>query len=206
MAKQVSKINTGEFITHKRKKKRDNPKIIKVVVCALIIMAIGTIAFLDGPVSSRLKESLTAALTFEIDVDETLGQLKFVQENDSHVQDVMSTGDVAMDFTLPVKDSAIKSANTGDYTMMLEATALTDIVAPAGGVVENVDDYEVFEITLDHGFETKSVIKFSGAMAVLNEGDTLNKGEYMGLVDQGEVVEFRVIKDGQNVDPANYLV
>ena len=83
------------------------------------------------------------------------------------------------------------------------------------GVVTNIEDsYEfgtILTITHDNGF----VSKYSSLDANLNVevSDSVKKGQLLGVVTdsatneqkQGKHLHFELFKDGQKVDPANYL-
>lgn len=227
MYEDIKKVKTGDFVcqespkrprivrdnsqrsqrTHKHKRafKNGDSLLLRSAVCALLLVMVAFIVYGDMPVTNRMKTGLVSALTFDIDVDKSLGKLKFVQSNDSTVQSVMSTSvDIPME--LPVKNAvAVSSFSEGNKSMVFEATELTDVVSPGAGIVENIDSDNYFAVTIDHGNDVKSVLSFNGAMAVLEEGSVLKKGDYVGLVDKGATVTFTVIKNGQNVNPSEYL-
>lgn len=192
---------------HRSKKpfKSADSLLLRSAICALLLGVVAFIVYGDLPVTNRMKSGLVSALTFEVDVDKSLGKLKFVQSNDSTVQSVMShSADLPME--LPVKNAvAVSSYSEGNKSMVFEATELTDVVSPAAGIVENVDSENYFAVTIDHGNDVKSVLSFNGAMAVLEEGSVLKKGDYVGLVDKGATVTFTVIKNGHNVNPSGFL-
>lgn len=172
-------------------------------VCAILFGLILTVAYVDTPLTGKVKSGLQSALAFDLNIDETLGKLKFVESNDSKVQSVMSASEKPR-LTLPVKDCVV---TTGQESagLMLQANSLCDVVAPSDGVVENVDKENGFTVTLNHGNDVKTEISFTGALAVIEEGDAVKKNGYIGLVDKGSTVTFSVIDNGQTVNPKDYL-
>ena len=223
MYEDIKKIKTGDFIcqenpkrprirreraertVHKTGRMKPGGLLFRTAICALLLVVVLMIVYVDMPVTNRMKTGLVSALTFEIDVDKSIGKLKFVQSNDSTIKNVMSaSGTVAMQ--LPVKNAvAVSNYSEGNKSMVFEATELTDVVCPSAGIVENVDSDREFAITIDHGNDVKTVMTFNGAMAVIKEGSVLKKGDYVGIVDKGTKVTFTVIKNGHNVDPSEYL-
>lgn len=223
MYEDIKKIKTGDFVCqsspkrpriksertqrtiHKKKSMASGGLLVRTAICGLLLVIVLLIVYIDMPVTNRMKSGLVSALTFEIDVDKSLGKLKFVQSNDSTIESVMSTSTmVAME--LPIKNAATVSNYSDDNkSMVFEATELTDIVCPSAGIVENVDSDREFAITIDHGNNVKSVLTFNGAMAVIKDGNVLKKGDYVGIIDKGATLTFTVIKNGQNVDPSDYI-
>lgn len=223
MYEDIRKIKTGDFVCQDNNKrprirretsKRSDKKsvrfkgdslIVRTAVCALLLAVVMFIVYGDMPVTNRMKTGLVSALTFELDVDKSLGKLKFVQSNDSTIQSVMSPS-VSVVMELPIKNAVtVSSFSEGNKSMVFEAAELTDVISPCAGIVENVDSDSEFTITIDHGNDIKSVLKFNGAMAVIGEGSVLKKGDYVGIIDKGAQVTFTVIKNGQNVNPSEYL-
>lgn len=219
MYEDIKKVKTEGFVCQE---KRERPRVkrerhskpeskprgglfMRTAICAMLLGALLLVVYLDVPATRKMKTALVGALTFEIDVDKTLGKLKFVQSNEAEIRDVISTTtDIAM--SMPVKNAAtVSNFSEGSTGMVFEATELTDVISPCAGIVENVDNDKEFQVTIDHGNDTKSVLTFNGAMAVIKQGSVLKKGDYVGLVDKGTKVTFSVIKNGQNVDPASYV-
>lgn len=227
MYEDIKKIKTGDFICQDNTKRprirwessqrttkrtgnkgegfKANSLLIRTAVCALLLAVVLLIVYGDIPVTNRMKTGLVSALTFEIDVDKSLGKLKFVQSNDSTIKSVMSSSG-SVDMQLPVKNAVVVSNySEANKSMVFEAAELTDIVCPSAGIIENVDSDREFTITIDHGNDVKSVLTFNGAMAVIKEGGVLGKGDYVGIIDKGAQLTFTVIKNGQNVNPSDYL-
>lgn len=222
MYEDIKKVKTDGFVCNEQKRPRikrerrerqerhrskpmGSSLLIRTAVCAMLLGVVMLIVYLDMPVTNKMKSGIVSALTFEIDVDKSLGKLKFVQSNESEIKDVMSSSSgVAM--TLPVKNAVtVSNYNESGTSMVFEATELTDVISPCAGIVENIESNKQFEITIDHGNDTKSVLTFNGAMAVIKEGSVLKKGDYVGLMDKGSSLTFSVINKGQNVDPAGYI-
>ena len=220
MYDDIKKIKTGEFVSSEgykrpkirrsREERAKRPRqsrglLLRTAVCAVLLGILLFIAYTDMPVAKKMKKDLVGALTFDIDVDKSLGKLKFVQSNDSTVENVMSSS-VAISVKMPVKDAAVVSSYSEENkSVVLEATQLTDVICPGAGIVENVDSDQRFVITIDHGNDIKSVLSFNGAMAVIKEGSVLKKGDYIGIMDKGGNLTFSMIKNGRNVNPYDYL-
>ena len=203
-------IQTGKFTTKELKRTKKSKGtygvLVRVLVCAFLFFTFFAFYVFDTPVTNRVKTGVVSALTFEIDVDKTLGKLKFVQNTDVDVNDSITTTASVDSFSLPVEKYVVEKQFGGEEKFVsLKMQELCDIKAPCSGVVENVQSEGKFEVTIDHGNNLKSVIKFNGAMAVMKEGDKLNKGDYIGIIEKGEILEFCVIENGKNKDPMDYI-
>lgn len=180
--------------------------ITKTAICAALLLIIGGVAIVDQPVVNQVKSGIKTALTFNLDIDQSLGKLKFVDKNSTDVMDVMNTS-VKPVLSQPVSDkvSVTKNFLETNTGITYQATSICDITTPGDGVIENIVKEKEFQITIDHGNNIKSVLKYKGAMAVLTEGKQVKKGDYLGLFDVGNQLEFCVLDNGKNVDPVAFL-
>ena len=96
------------------------------------------------------------------------------------------------------------------------AAAGTQVLAVDDGKVESIykDDLLVgTEIVVDHGDGLKTLYRFVTEVEGLKVGDTVEKGEVIATVAEatgdeykdGAHLHFEVLKNGKNVDPAEYL-
>jgi murein DD-endopeptidase MepM/ murein hydrolase activator NlpD len=96
------------------------------------------------------------------------------------------------------------------------ATAGTSVFAAESGVVESIYKDDLLlgtEIVLDHGDGLKTVYRFVTEAEGLKVGDRVEKGDVIATVAEangneykdGAHLHFEVLKNGKNVDPAEYL-
>ena len=96
------------------------------------------------------------------------------------------------------------------------ATAGTNVLAVESGVIESIykDDILVgTEIVINHGNGLKSVYCYVTESEGLKAGDSVKKGDVIGVVAEangkeykdGAHLHFEIIKEGNRVDPASYL-
>ncbi len=96
------------------------------------------------------------------------------------------------------------------------ATAGTNVLAVESGVIESVykDDILVgTEIVINHGNGLKSVYCYVTESEGLKAGDSVKKGDVIGVVAEangkeykdGAHLHFEIVKEGNHVDPASYL-
>ncbi|MGI6161926.1 MAG: hypothetical protein ACOYJD_07835 [Christensenellales bacterium] len=176
--------------------------VIKLAVCAAVCLAVLMFAKVDAPFARQVTDGVKTALTFEVNIDETLGKLKFVQEVFPDTATVMAPDDT---YAWPVQGDIITVFGEDSKGIVFRSDTMGDVMSPASGTLSNVEIDEQITIEIDHGSGLISILKFSGAAATLGEGSELRKGGYVGLVDSGKTVYFEMQKDGVAVDPAAVL-
>ena len=96
----------------------------------------------------------------------------------------------------------------------LEAESGAQVVAAANGVVENIFDGSLGKcVSIDHQNGYKTVYANLEENIQLNVGDEVSEGDVIGLVGDTALgdatglphLHFEIAKNGQNVDPAEYL-
>lgn len=96
------------------------------------------------------------------------------------------------------------------------AAAGTEVLAVDAGKVESIFKDDLLsgtEIVISHGDGLKSLYRFVMEVEGLKVGDQVEKGDVIGTVAEatgdeykdGAHLHFEVIKNGKNVDPAEYL-
>ncbi len=98
----------------------------------------------------------------------------------------------------------------------IAATAGTTVMATLDGTVESLvvgDQLDGTKVVIAHDNGLKTVYTYIEAKEGLKEGDTVKRGEAIGTVAEpngaefklGAHLHFEVLKDGECVDPAEYL-
>lgn len=96
----------------------------------------------------------------------------------------------------------------------LEAEAGTQVLAAANGVVENVFDSSMgTSVVIDHQNGYKSVYANLDENIAIKKGDEVAEGDVVGIVGNtalGDATDlphlhFEISKDGENVNPCDYM-
>ncbi len=132
-------------------------------------------------------------------------------------------------FDMPVKnaavikeytDSVVYNKTLGLYTghkaIDFGAEAGTEVTSVYDGVIESVTTGKIegTTVVIDHGKGLKSVYNCIDADETLKEGQTVKKGEVIGVVSlnnkteykDGAHLHFEVTENGTKVDPEKYLL
>lgn len=98
--------------------------------------------------------------------------------------------------------------------LYIEAKAGQEVRMIFDGRVEKVENDPVYGVmaTVNHGDNVQSVYGQLNADIAIKEGDFINQGEVIGLVEEptkffvveGEHLYFKMIRDGKAVNPNNY--
>ena len=131
------------------------------------------------------------------------------------------------EFITPVKDVELLKAHVFAYDKTMDwyclhegmdfiATAGTEVLAAVDGEIEDItlnDELYGSVITIKHENGVETVYKFVTPVEGLKKGDTVNRGDVIATVasfkgvenEDGDHLHFEVYKNGDVVDPDEYL-
>ena len=173
------------------------------LACAVLlgVLALGN---LNQPWAKKAAGSIEQALTMEIDLDESLGQLSFVQKlmPESALVFFNLSGD--HELQCPVQGEPAHPYSDAQPWLMFSAKAGTAVCAAADGTVSAVSELSdgSFGVLIDHGEGMESVtanLQESGVQT----GDKLLKGAAIGTA-AGDVF-FELRQGGEACDPTEKL-
>ncbi|MBQ8506638.1 MAG: M23 family metallopeptidase [Clostridia bacterium] len=173
------------------------------LACAVLlgVLALGN---LNQPWAKHAAESIEHALTMEIDLDESLGQLSFVQRlmPESALVFFNLSGD--HELQQPVQGELSHPYSAAQPWLMFAAEPGTAVCAPADGTVAAVSQLSdgSWGILIDHGEGMESVVANLKECAV-QTGDKLLKGAAIGTAAGGLFLELR--QGGEAADPTEKL-
>ena len=175
--------------------------LIKGSICAAICLIVLLIKVADTPVAREITGGIKSVLTYNIDIDETLGKLKYVDNTISGVQEVFGEDNTMI---APVNAQISSDFSDSNSGMVFAPTDGKEVWAAAGGEVEAVGrDEELGDyVFINHGASISS--RYYNLMEItVQEGDTVQSGQKIGTA--GEQLTFQVMSNGQRVDPVEYL-
>ncbi|MGI6004538.1 MAG: peptidoglycan DD-metalloendopeptidase family protein [Christensenellales bacterium] len=211
-----------------RKKENDDRfvkrTLVNAAVCLAIILVVLVARAVDTPLTQQVVSGLKTALTFDVSVEDTLGQLQFVQENmpglvsafapknsenqnDSEGEDEDASGIAA---ALPVTNGRITArfVPQKNESLDIEAAEGSDVKAVADGMVSGAgQDQEGYFAVIEHGGGYKSVYRALGSVTV-EEGAAVKKGEDIGTVGTvggKSMLRLTIFKEDVAVDPLELL-
>ncbi len=175
--------------------------MIKLGVCAAVcVMALG-LRLINTPATVQLAQDVRQAITTEIDVDETIGKLKFV-DGDAVADDGTAMVFGAMEVTLPVQGEVREQfGENGSNGVLFACTQGASGVACADGVVEalGTDEARGQYVRLRHaaGLET---FLYGLAEVAVEQGQPLKSGDILGK-SAGDSLYFEARVNGAPQDP-----
>lgn len=211
-----------------RKKKKDNGVFyIAICCCAVIIAAVGFAGRLSmveekEPEVARSNEPVVVTeSTPEPRAQETAPKKENVEVNNNVVVEE------PLHFELPVQGKVVAEFSGDDlvYNETLkdwrahsgvdfEAKLGEDVLCSADGVVEDVFDSELGRcVVVDHRDGYRTMYANLNEDSGVKKGDKIAKGDKVGTVGNtalgdstnGEHLHFEIVKDGDNVNPVDYL-
>lgn len=211
-----------------RRKKKDNGVFyIAICCCAVIIAAVGFAGRLS---MVEEKEPEIARSNEPLIVEENQPKPE-VKETTPPKQDMEVNNNVVVEeplhFELPVTGKVVAEFSGDDlvYNETLkdwrahsgvdfEAKLGEDVLCSADGVVEDVFDSELGRCVLvDHKDGYRTMYANLNEEVSLKKGDKIAKGDKVGTVGNtalgdstnGEHLHFEIVKDGENINPVDYL-
>ena len=173
------------------------------LACAVLlgILALGNV---NAPWATKAADGIRQALTMEIDLDESLGQMQFVQKLMPESALVFFNLNGGSEFAAPVQGSLTHHYDALQPWLMYACDVGSDVCAPADGVVSAVSALSdgSWGVLIDHGSGRESVM--AGLKEVsLQAGDDAAKGECIGK--SGESLYFELREMGSAADPSELL-
>lgn len=196
-------INSGVRGKERRGLDISGSMAVKVAVCMVALLICAAVKLSDAEIAQKASQLMQNALTYDVDVEENLGQLKFVQRLFPGVATVFN-GSNGMRY--PVDGNITKAFEELGTGIEITSSEGTTVVAAMDGVVEKRGKNAEFGNYLR--------IKHSGSMdtyyfglkrSTLNEGDSVARGQEIAELGEEGVLIFEVHVRGIAKNPMEYL-
>lgn len=173
------------------------------LACAVLlgVLALGN---LQQPWAKKAAQSVQQALTMKIDLDESLGQLSFVQKLMPESALVFFNLGSDSEFTSPVQAELAHGYSSAQPWLMFESEAGSSVFAAADGVVSAVSPLSDGScgVLIDHGNGLESITA-SLKTTPLKSGDSVSKGSEIGTAAGSVYFELRM--NGEPIDPTERM-
>ncbi len=186
--------------------------LLQAGICAVILLSVIGFRAIDSPVTNRITDGITEAVTMDIDISETLGELQFVKNvmPESVLVFWEGTADPPTEFSRPISDGTVAVAYSEKVSGILLAGADADVYAAADGEVISVTKGRDgdFILRLKHSGGIETLYGFLQGVKVA-AGDRVSAGQNVGLAmptDKGVQLYFQASRDGKVFDPVPLLV
>lgn len=175
------------------------------IACALL-MCVMAVRNVNQPWSEKATDGVKQAMTMRIDLDETLGRLKFVRALIPETALVfMNLGGGGGDLATPVNGSIVHSYDTAQPWTEYQCGGNEPVYSAADGTVETVGQGAVgdYIVSITHADGRQSVYAYLESVDVA-PGDTVTQGQQIGLTaaEESSRMYFEVRgADGSSIDP-----
>ncbi len=175
--------------------------MIKLGVCAAVcVMALG-LRLINTPATTQLAQDVRQVITTEIDVDETIGKLKFV-DGKAAPEDGTAMVFGALNVTLPVQGEVREQfGENGSNGVLFACSQGASGIACADGVVEalGVDEIRGQYVRLRHAAGLETFLYGLSEVSV-EQGQPLKSGDILGK-SAGDSLYFEARVNGAPQDP-----
>lgn len=201
---EAKKEKTRERSRNIRQPEIGGPTAIKIAVCLCVLLLCVAVKLSDAEVAQKTSNLMQNALTYDIDVEESLGELKFVQSIFPGVSTVFN-GSNGMRY--PLDGNVTKSfEDTGETGIEITGAPAAKVVAAMDGQVEkrgkNAQLGNYLRIKHSGSVDT---YYYNLKRSALNEGDAVTRGQEIAELGDDGVLVFEVHVRGTSQNPMKYL-
>lgn len=181
------------------------PKLaFKLAICAAVCLICLLIKVIDTPLTNGISSFIGGAITYDLDLDESLGQLKFVQNIFPGITAVFNQN---KGMRYPVQGNVISNfGEDGSKGIRLLAQPGADVIAAQDGIVIkrgiNSELGNYLRIRHNGGMET---FYYGLEYSDLPEGASVARGDIIATLKDSGVLYFEVQVNGKHKDPLTYL-
>ncbi|MBR4721025.1 MAG: M23 family metallopeptidase [Clostridia bacterium] len=188
----------------KRNKKEELPK--KVVESIPEVQQVQTVESETKPQTKEKNISVAEEATVSVSKAAKVNEAKFVRPVNGKVIEEFSDNNL-------IYNEALRDWRTHNG-VDLEAESGTQVIAAANGIVENVFDSNMgMCVLIDHQNGYKTVYANLDDSIAVKKGDEVAEGDVIGIVGNtalGDATDlphlhFEITKDGENVNPTEYI-
>lgn len=173
------------------------------LACAVLlgVLALGNV---NQPWADQAASGIRQALTMELDLDESLGQLSFVQKLMPESALVFFNLNGGSEFVRPVQGELTHSFDPMQPWLMFSCAEDAQVLSPADGIISAVSPLSDggFGVLIDHGNALESVMAGLDDVQV-QVGDEILRGAAIGICDEDLYYELR--QGGDAIDPGDRM-
>lgn len=184
----------------------------KIFVSAIIIILVIVLKSIDTDFTQNIVGYVRDGITNDIDIDETLGKLKFVSNYlpDAKAVFGQQSDDIQPFFTVPAEGKVVKPFEQDNLGIDISGTKNDNVYAVADGLVmaAGEDGRGGKFLKINHGNDI--ITLYEGCFQILaNIGDKVTKGERIGTMGEnpsgGYGLRFEAMVDNKPVDPLKLI-
>ena len=187
----------------------------KMLVAAIIIILVIILKSIDTEFTQSVVGYIRDSITEDMDIDETLGKLKFVTNSipDSIAvfgQNIGQTQEITPFFSIPAEGKVVGQFGSGNTGIDIVGTKNNNVYSVADGQVMSIgaDKNGGQYIKIDHGNDI--ITLYEGCSQIdVNIGDRVIKGNKIGTMGEGPsggyALHFEAWVNNKPVDPLKLI-
>ena len=199
-----ARAQTQRGRTRGKERRRISKFGVKAAIACVICAGCLAISMLDTPFTKKAASVINNILTYNLNIDESIGQLKFVQNIFPGTTAVFG-GQTSLRY--PCEGNIVAKFGEGDSKgIRIQAAPSAKVTAAADGrVVKRGVNKELGNyIRLSHTGNVETYYYGLGKSA-LAEGDQVKVGEEIGTLTQSGALYFEMHIQGKQQDPQKYI-
>lgn len=173
------------------------------ISCA-VLLGILALSNVEKPWAQRASDSIEKALTMRIDLDQSIGQMSFVQKIMPESALVFFNLSGETDLLRPVEAKLSHAYSDVQPYLMFECDENSTVYLPCDGNIVAISQMSdgKWGVLVDNGSGTESVIAGMNELSVA-VGDTPKRGAEIG--HSGSKIYFELRSGGENIDPTQKM-
>ena len=176
----------------------------RVVICCVLAAGCWGMKYIKLPAAQKTTEFLKSVFTYDLNIEETIGRLQFVQKI---LPDVKAVFGDQRQFDYPVSGAIIqKYGEDGKEYIQFQAKAKAEVKAALDGQVEKrgISDTLGKYLKIRHANHLTTVY-YGMEESPLAEGADVKQGQTLGTLGQDGLLCFKVLSGEMTKDPQKYL-
>lgn len=179
--------------------------VIKTCVCVLVCLTCLLIKVIDTPATKDASQAIQDMVSYDLDLEDSLGKLHFVQNIFPGLTAVFSNSAGTMRY--PVQGNVIQNfQEDGLNGVRIHAEANNEVTAAADGILlkraVSSEFGNYLRIKHPNGVET---VYYGLAESPLLEGASIARGDVIGTLTDTGVLYFEVYQNGVVKNPLSFF-
>lgn len=203
-------------VTHRPKRPSGKPDqqrpwrydvALQAAVCLVILVSAVTFQAIDTPVTNRITDGLSHAVTMEVDISDNLGRLQFVRNimPESVLTFWNATADGPENLVYPLKGKIVIAYSADQPGILLRGTENAVYSAADGEILSVTKGQEGdYILRIEHDGSMQTLYGFLQGVKVA-PGDRVYAGQEVGLAmpaSDGFQLYFQTFSQDKPIDPA----
>ena len=174
--------------------------LIKLGICAAACALVLVFKWIDSPLTNGAVETVSAAVTDEVDFDEMLGKLQFVE-----LDGILSVFGVGRTMAEPIAASKSYLIDDGRKAVLEGEQGADVIAADAGTVIAVGEDASLGTYVCIKQSSDMELYYYGLAEVFVEDGQPVKKLDTLGTLSEQGTLTISVLKQGRPQNPGDYF-